>query len=74
MGRAGRAPRLAHCGQPPCSADWRFSRLAPCGPDSPDASLPEGAGSWPKLELTAQTAGGPEPGPKAEGQNRGPWG
>lgn len=32
---AGRAPRLAHCGGPPRSADWRFSRLAPCGPDGP---------------------------------------
>ena len=41
-GRAGRGragPRLAHCGQPPCSVDWRFSCLAPCGPDSPNTSL-----------------------------------
>lgn len=38
-GGAGRAPRLAHCGRPPHSADWRFSRLAPCGPDSPNTSL-----------------------------------
>lgn len=36
-GRAG--PRLAHCGQPPFSVDWRFSCLAPCGPDSPNTSL-----------------------------------
>ena len=39
LGGAGRAPRLAHCGQPPCSVDWRFSRLAPCGPDGPNTSL-----------------------------------
>ena len=41
-GRGGRdraGPRLAHCGQPPCSVDWRFSCLAPCGPDSPNTSL-----------------------------------
>lgn len=41
----GRTLRPAHCGRPPCSADPRFSCLAPCGPDGRLLS---------KLEVLAQ--------------------